>query len=677
MVDKSTTKWSGEEKVGDDGKEEEEEPKVPAKEVFKRIMREVPGVKCFFYVGAAGGVLAGGSMGLFALFFGEMIAVLNAVNVRAESWKILALFMFMGTSLGFFTFIQFWIYIRFAMRVGSNLRIRYYKALMRSEMTFFADESSGGLSGRLNTQAKLIELGLGNQLGQTFQSIGMIIGGFVVAFYESWLFTFILLALTPVISIGGAIAGKIISNLSKEGTDIYKAASARSQEILAGILTVQSLTAEPGEEVRFKELISGAKPLVQKKALMVGGAMGSMQFINMGLFYGIGMYLGALQIAEWFDSKDEYGVSHDGFSPDEVFASFFGIFIAGFGIGTIVAALPDVLTGLAACQNLFNVIDRVPIVRPPDGGAEPIKKKIKGNITLRNLTFAYPSRQDVEVLQNINMEIKSGQTVAFVGPSGCGKSTIISLLERFYDPKSGKILIDGTPIWNLDLDNWRSQIGYVGQEPVLFDGTIEENILLGTGGQYGLEDVKKAAIQANAHDFVSRFPDGYQTKVGEGGSWLSGGQKQRISIARALVRDPQILLLDEATSALDTESEKVVQEALDRILATGERTCCVIAHRLSTITNADMIFVFQAGRIVQMGSYKELASDQTGVFYTMVKAQDVLGAGALKPTMRSNTGRNSLLSTARRSMLKQSSQRSAGTMERQNSNSTRSMPHLF
>jgi len=270
------------------------------------------------------------------------------------------------------------------------------------------------------------------------------------------------------------------------------------------------------------------------------------------------------------------------------------------------------------------------------------------------------------------MEIKSGQTVAFVGPSGCGKSTIISLLERFYDPKNGKILIDGTPIWNLDLDNWRSQIGYVGQEPVLFDGTIEDNILLGTGGKYGLEDVKKAAIQANAHDFISRFPDGYKTNVGEGGSWLSGGQKQRISIARALVRDPQILLLDEATSALDTESEKVVQEALDRILATGERTCCVIAHRLSTITNADAIFVFQSGKIVQKGSYNELASDKTGVFYTMVKAQDVLGADALKPTQLTHRS-----TTGRKSMLKQSSQRSAGGMERQHSNSQRALPNLF
>jgi len=350
-----------------------------------------------------------------------------------------------------------------------------------------------------------------------------------------------------------------------------------------------------------------------------------MQFINMGFFYGTGMYLGAKQVARYKDPNQS-----GGFSAGEVFAAFFGIFFGGFGIGNFMTTFPDVTSALIAVQELYGTIDRVPKIRAPDDFAKPIEMEISGGIVISDLTFAYPTRPDVNVLQGINIEIKQGQTVAFVGPSGCGKSTIISLLERFYDPQCGIIMVDGIPIWNLDTENWRSQIGYVGQEPVLFDGTISENILLGTYDKYDMEDVKRAALQANAHAFIEEFPDKYDTKVGEGGGQLSGGQKQRISIARALVRQPRILLLDEATSALDTESEKIVQEALDKIISHGKRTCIVIAHRLSTIIDADMIYVFQRGSIVQQGSYNELASNKRGVFYAMLKAQDVLGVNALK-----------------------------------------------
>jgi len=670
MVEKSTGE---EEKVVvdtlkiEDAENKEEEPSMSVKQVLSRIFREVKDIKCLFCLGAFGGIVSGGCMGLWAQFFGEMIIILNSNHIKRDAWKILALFMSMGVSFGFFTYIQFYVFLRYASRVAAYLRVQYYKALMTMEASYFATESSGGLGANMSSQAKMIEVGLGNQFGMVFQSIGMIIGGFFFAFYESWLFTLILLSLTPIISIAGAIGGKIISNMSREGTDIYKDASARGQEILSGITTVQSLNAETGEVSRYKELISGAKHLTKTKAVKVGVAMGTLQFFSMGLFYGIGMYLGALQIADYVDSGGSRG-----FSSGEVLAAFFGVLIAGFGIGNLGTSAPDVVEGLTACGILYKTIDRTPVIRKPDGGKEPIKQKIRGNITFEGVTFSYPSRTDVQVLKNISMDIKSGQTVAFVGPSGCGKSTIISLLERFYDLKIGRILIDGTPIWNLDIDNLRTQIGYVGQEPVLFDGTIADNILLGTGGKYGREDVKKAAIQANAHNFIQQFPEGYDTMVGEGGGKLSGGQKQRISIARALVRDPQVLLLDEATSALDTESEKVVQEALDGILATGERTCCVIAHRLSTITNADMIFVFRDGEIVQMGSYKDLASDHTGVFHAMLKAQDVLGAGALNPTAMERQN------TTGRSMHKQTSQRSAaGDMVRQNSNSRRSFRRVF
>jgi len=436
-----------------------------------------------------------------------------------------------------------------------------------------------------------------------------------------------LICLFPVVVIAAGIGGKIVSNLSKEGVDIYADASARSKEVLSGILTVKSLTAELSEASLYKKLIAGALPLMKKKANRVGLAMGTMNFINIGFFYAMGMYLGAFQVALFYRSGEKKG-----FSPGEVFASFFGVFLGGMGLGTLFTTFPDVNGGIVAVQKLYEIIDRTPDIRKPEGGVPPMKIKSSGQITFQNLSFAYPTRPEDYVLKNINMEIKPGQIVALVGPSGCGKSTVVSLIERFYDPQQecGSIMTEGTPIWNLDIEDWRNQIGYVGQEPVLFDGSITENILLGTEGRYSKEDAINAAKEANAHGFIQEFPKNYDTNVGEGGGALSGGQKQRIAIARALVRKPNILLLDEATSALDTESERVVQEALDKILSEGKRTCIVIAHRLSTITNADMIFVFREGRIIQKGGYQELANDQKGAFYAMLKAQDVLGSDALK-----------------------------------------------
>jgi len=596
----------------------EEEPTEPLKQTWFRVMREVDGINGWFYLGALSGMAAGGLAALFALFFGFMVDIFSGDNVRANSWKILALFLSMGSGFGIATFMQFYSFVRVSGRVSAHMRIEYYKALMKMEKSYFDQESTGGLALKLTSQAKLMEVGLSSQFGQSFSFFGMGLGGFIIAFYESWLFTLILMALFPVIVIGGGISGKIISNMSKEGMDMYVDASARSQEIIAGIRTVKSLNAEPAEKTLYDKLIAVGWPLMQMKGNKVGAAMGAMQFINMGFFYGTGMYFGAKQVAA------------GEFSSGEVLAAFFGIFMGGFGIGNLITTFPDVTSALVAIQQLYGTIDRVPKIRGPDDFAKPIEMEISGGIVISDLTFAYPSRPDVNVLQDIKIEIKPGQTVAFVGPSGCGKSTIISLLERFYDPQCGQIMVDGIPIWNLDIKNWRSQIGYVGQEPVLFDGTISENILLGTNDKYGMEDVKRAALQANAHAFIEEFPDKYDTKVGEGGGQLSGGQKQRISIARALVRQPRILLLDEATSALDTESEKIVQEALDKIISQGKRTCIVIAHRLSTIIDADMIIVFQRGNVVQQGSYDELKSNKSGVFYAMLKAQDVLGVDALK-----------------------------------------------
>ncbi|KAL3661150.1 hypothetical protein V7S43_013759 [Phytophthora oleae] len=265
----------------------------------------------------------------------------------------------------------------------------------------------------------------------------------------------------------------------------------------------------------------------------------------------------------------------------------------------------DAPKAFKAGSTIFAIRDRVIPIDSfnPNGLRLP---NVQGRLDFKNISFRYPTRPEVNVLKNYNLTIEAGQTVAFCGPSGGGKSTIISLIERFYDPTAGEVLLDGYNIKDLNLNWLRGQIGLVGQEPTLFIGTITDNIAHGLTEKPSQYEIEEAARMANAHDFISKFPDGYDTEVGMKGEQLSGGQKQRIAIARAILKNPDILLLDEATSALDSESEKVVQEALDKVVALKRRTTIVIAHRLSTIRKADKICVVSGGKIAEQGTHQEL-----------------------------------------------------------------------
>ncbi|OQR85633.1 ATP-binding Cassette (ABC) superfamily, partial [Thraustotheca clavata] len=266
---------------------------------------------------------------------------------------------------------------------------------------------------------------------------------------------------------------------------------------------------------------------------------------------------------------------------------------------------------------IFNIIERKPIIDSSQVNEGSTSNTVEGRIVFSNVNFHYPTRPDIPVLRNYNLTIEAGQTVAFCGPSGGGKSTVIALIERFYQQQSGSITLDGRELSSLNLPWLRSRIGYVGQEPVLFVGTIAENIACGISNFDEMGDLQKrievAAKLANAHNFILQFPDGYQTQVGLRGELLSGGQKQRIAIARAIIKNPPILLLDEATSALDSESEKVVQEALDKLLTEKGRTTLLIAHRLSTIRSADKICVVSDGCIAEEGTHDELVQ-KNGIY---------------------------------------------------------------
>jgi ATP-binding cassette subfamily B (MDR/TAP) protein 1 len=278
--------------------------------------------------------------------------------------------------------------------------------------------------------------------------------------------------------------------------------------------------------------------------------------------------------------------------------------------------MPDAAKAKKAAAVIFRLIDHKSEIDSSSNEGKKLET-IQGNVVLRNVSFTYPTRPEAPILQNLNLEVKPGQQIALVGYSGCGKSSIVSLLERFYDPQEGDITLDGVNIKELNVKWLRQQIGFVGQEPVLFSGSIAENIRYGKPNATQ-EEIEEACKSANAHNFISEFPDKYETNVGEKGTQLSGGQKQRIAIARAIIKNPSILLLDEATSALDTESEKIVQQALDNVMK--GRTTIVIAHRLSTIRHANLIVCIEAGQVIEQGTHEELMG-KGGLYRQLVDRQ--------------------------------------------------------
>lgn len=302
----------------------------------------------------------------------------------------------------------------------------------------------------------------------------------------------------------------------------------------------------------------------------------------------------------------------------KVIKVFVVLVITANSVAETVSLAPEIIRGGEAVGSVFSILDRTTKIDPDDPEAEPVET-LRGDIELRHVDFSYPSRPDVSVFKDFSLRIRAGRSQALVGASGSGKSSVISLIERFYDPNSGKVMIDGKDIRRMNLKSLRLKIGLVQQEPVLFATTIFENISYGKEGEVTEAEVIEAARAANVHGFVSALPNGYQTQVGERGVQLSGGQKQRIAIARAVLKNPTILLLDEATSALDAESECVLQEALERLMR--GRTTVVVAHRLSTIRGVDSIAVVQDGRIVENGSHSDLLSRIDGAYSRLLQLQ--------------------------------------------------------
>jgi ATP-binding cassette subfamily B protein len=497
--------------------------------------------------------------------------------------------------------VRYYLFSLSGERIVLKLRQKLFKNLMAQEVSFFDFHRTGDLMSRLASDCTTLQNTVSANVSQGLRNLGQVLGGLGFMFYTSWQLTAIMFLLMPPIAWFAAIYGKKIRTHSRHLQDAIAGSSIVAEETLSGIKTVKSFVKENFEVNRYTMALDHALGFVKSRitAIMI--------------FMIVAMTVGFTAVCVVL-AYGGYQVIQGSMSVGDLTQFLLYLMLVAIGVGSLGSLWGDFAAGLGASERIFEILEKQSLELTT--GKKP--EKVFGKIEFSNVNFSYPSRKDIKVIKNLSFSVSPGQKVAFVGSSGAGKSTIASLIPGFYPTDSGQIKIDDIEIAQLDVYWLREQIGIVSQEPVLISSTIEENI------KYGKENtseqsITEAAKSANALEFIQRFPEGMQTKVGEKGLQLSGGQKQRVAIARALLKNPKILILDEATSSLDTESEALVQEALNRLME--GRTSLVIAHRLSTIVNADKIFVLDNGQVVQSGTHDELAKDKSGIYYRLLQKQ--------------------------------------------------------
>ncbi|KAM7316116.1 hypothetical protein ACRRTK_024796 [Alexandromys fortis] len=497
--------------------------------------------------------------------------------------------------------VSFWCLA--AGRQIHKIRQKFFHAIMNQEIGWFDVHDVGELNTRLADDVFKINEGIGDKIGMFFHSITSFLAGFIVGFIRGWKLTLVILAVTPLIGLSSAMWAKVMTSFTNKELLAYAKAGAVAEEVLAAIRTVIAFGGQKKELERYNKNLEEAKNVGIKKAITGG--------ISIGIAYLL--VYASYALAFWYGTSL---VLSNEYSVGQVITVFYSILFGTFSIGHIAPNVEAFANARGAAYEIFKIIDNEPSIDSfSTKGHKP--DSIMGNLEFKNVHFSYPSRSGVKILKGLNLKVQSGQTVALVGNSGCGKSTTVQLLQRLYDPTEGVVSIDGQDIRTINVRYLREIIGVVSQEPVLFATTIAENIRYGREN-VTMDEIERAVKEANAYDFIMKLPHKFDTLVGERGAQLSGGQKQRIAIARALVRNPKILLLDEATSALDTESEAVVQAALDK--AREGRTTIVIAHRLSTVRNADVIAGFDGGVIVEQGNHDELMKEK-GIYFKLVMTQ--------------------------------------------------------
>jgi len=538
---------------------------------------------------------------MFVLYLaGQMIDIAQGISDLPYSLNQIGLIL-IGIFIlqGIISFFRVYLFAYTAENGIAAIRKALYSKMITLPIVFYEQNRLGELISRITADIEMMYSAFSIALAEFVRQVIILIVGILFLAFTMPKLSLIMLATFPFIVVLALVFGRYIRKLSRQRQEVLADTNTIMNETVTSIRSVKSFTSEEYESLRYGSTITKVVTIAMKYAKARGLFAAFMVSILSGALFFV-IWQGAMMV------KTE-SISAGDLVSFVAYTASIGAAIAG--LGNFYAQL---LGALGATERVREILNEEGELDNIDPNASIT---LKGNIEFKNVQFSYPTRTDIEVLKSINLTIKSGQKVALVGASGSGKSTIVQLLLRFYGIQGGEITVDGQNIQDYDIKAYRSHFGMVPQEVLLFGGTIRENILYGRPGATESEIIE-ATKQSNSWNFISAFPEGLDTIVGERGIKLSGGQRQRIAIARAILKDPAILLLDEATSSLDAESEHVVQDALDKLMQ--NRTSIIIAHRLSTVKDVDKIFVIDDGAVIEQGTHSELSSREEGVYTHLV-----------------------------------------------------------
>ncbi|KAK4269041.1 hypothetical protein QN277_022248 [Acacia crassicarpa] len=561
------------------------------------------------FLGCLGALINGGSLPFYSFLFGKVVnkiseqsndgadkaSIFNDIEWICIYMTILAAVVMVGAYME----ITCWRLI--GERSAQRIRREYLRSVLRQDISFYDTEISAAdiMHGIASDVAQIQEV-MGDKMAHFIHHLCTFLTGYAVGFARSWKVALVVLSVTPVTMVCGIAYKGIYGGLSAKEEASYRAAGSIAEQAISSIRTVFSFVAESQMATKYSDLLKNSVPLGVKIGFAKGAGLGVIYLVTYAT-WALAFWYGSILIA-----KGEI----DG---GRAIACFFGVMVGGRGLALALSYFAQFAQGIVAASRVFEIIERVPEIDPysPEGRR---LSNVRGRIEFKSVIFAYPARPDTLILNSLKLVIPSSRTTALVGASGGGKSTIFALVERFYDPIEGIVTLDGHDLRTLQVKWLRDQIGMVGQEPMLFATTILENVMMGKDNATKKEAIA-ACIAADAHNFISGLPLGYDTQVGAKGTQLSGGQKQRLALARAIIKDPKILILDEPTSALDAKSESVVQQAIDKISA--GRTTIVIAHRIATVKNAHTIVVLENGSVTEIGDHRQLMG-KAGAYYNLV-----------------------------------------------------------
>ena len=554
-----------------------------------------------FYVGLVFLLLTGGTALAFPKLMGMLVDCVKEKNLSQANNIALGLvgILFLQS---FFSFFRISLFVNYTENTLANLRLALYTNLIKLPMQFFTQKSAGELNSRISTDINQISDTLATTIAEFLRQFILIIGSFILLASINIKLTLMMVSVVPLVAVAAVFFGRFIRKYSKNLQDQVADSQSIVVESLQAITVVKAFANEWYEIARYKNKINE----VVKIAIKGGNYRG--YFASFIIFCLFGTIVAVVWYGVTLSINGEMSVG------DLISFVLYSTYV-GASSGGIAELYTQIQKAVGATERVFELLGE-----KPENINVNVKAiaKIKGEVIFKNVAFTYPSRKEIQVLKNVNFKATFGQKIAIVGSSGAGKSTISSLLLRFYDIESGSIFIDDKNIYDYDLENLRGNMSIVPQDVILFGGTIKENIAYGKPNATN-DEIMLAAKQANAFNFIEDFPEKFETLVGERGIKLSGGQRQRIAIARALLKNPSILILDEATSSLDSESEKLVQKALETLME--GRTSIIIAHRLSTIRNADQILVLDKGIITEQGTHKELIEIENGIYRNLSNLQ--------------------------------------------------------